>query len=533
MRTNNLHRAVPKVGKIASMTRGHAFLVMRYYGFLGLHSIISKTKMSRHRLVDCSRELQVKMQGDTKRKDSDKRPDIQDPYVVSPWHKQYVVEHAQFGGRIISGTKPQASDSDQKADEPPKGANESSAAGYAQELAALPLENSGVEIKSSSRRSRSSSSNKFDCMLLHTSLRNELVCHPRILTRCSKKNVVIKVEMRELQWNDNLKVYAAIPTKPSIHNPRRGPWLVSNAFTSCALKSVNPQFLDEFKFKLPLILGDSGRVMALFFSVYQVHIQKRRRLMQAISRQGTQQGTDADNVLEHLGSGVLPLSSDENPSCLLSNGEHRIPINYRVLDLADSTDRSKLLLPSARQHRPKNSTSSIGSSVVKHLKSLSWTNDDVVRSFSIDTMSTDDDSLGAQQQELLFESLSYPPGTIFLERMDGINATSSDAPDHDHHSVKSDTVIPDHRSVKSETGSLNANDSPVPSGMRTSLSSGNLRQLSAATSEAKTPEEVAEESTTRDELVLKVRCVQIKRFPFLAPPNLNLRLYPHVLVRLI
>lgn len=481
------------------MTRGHAFLVMRYYGFLGLHSIVSKMKMSRNRLVDFSRELQVKRQGDVNNKDPDKRPDINDPYLVSPWHQQYVVEPASFGGRSIS-TKPQ--NSAKKSEGVSESSNENLAAGYAQELAAIPLENSGVEIKTSSRR-RSSVSNKFDSMLLHTTLCNELICHPQIL-KTSKKNVVIKVEMRELHWNDNLKVYAALPSKPSIHNPRRGPWLVSSAFTSCALKSTNPQFLDEFKFKLPLILGDSGRVMALFFSVYQVNIQKRRRLIQTISRQGGNQHErriDSENVLEHMGSGVLPLSSEENPSCLILNGEHKVEINYRVLNLADSADRAKLLLPPAeKQHGSKNSSSSIGSSVVKHLKSLSWSNEDVVRSFSIDTMSTDDDSMGAQQQELLFESLNYPPGTVFLQRMDDVNAKTHDA--SDHQSVKSDTeLITDHRSVKSEMGVPNL--SPELVGMPTSLSSGNLQKL-AATSETSVEEMTDKTHTKDDELVLKV-----------------------------
>ena len=483
------------------MTRGHAFLVMRYYGYLGLHSIISKIKMARNRLVDFSRELQVKREGDTKSKESDKCPNIGNPYIVPQWRRQYVVEPAPHGGRQISGQAPSES---------PEKANGSSTAGYAQELAAIPLENSGVEIKSSSRRSnRSATSHKFDSMLLHTSFCNELICHPRILTRCSKKNVAIKVELRELEWNDNLKVYAALPTEPSIHNPRRGPWLVEEAFTSCALKSANPQFLDEFKIKLPLILGDSRRAVALHFSVYQVHVQKRRkdRLIKAISRQSNQHDTDVENALELIGSGVLPLSSEDSPLCLLSNGEHKVPICYRVLDPGESADRTKLSSSSTKQHKPKNSTSSIGS-VVRHLKSLSWSNEDVVRSFSIDTASTDDE-INTQQWESVLENLSYPPGTVFLERIDAVNIDSSDIPDH--HSVKSDTsLITDHRSTKSDIIGNRSQDSLEPTGgMRTSLSSGNLQQLESA----KNSEDVSittQESPTKDELVLKVKHLQLQ-----------------------
>jgi hypothetical protein len=257
------------------------------------------------------------------------------------------------------------------------------------------------------------------------------------------------------------------------------------------LKSANPQFLDEFKIKLPLILGGSGGVIVLFFSVYQVHVQQRRGLIQAISRNHS----EADNVLEHLGSGVLPLSSDENPCCLLSNGDHKVQINYRILDSVST----------AKHHRPKTSTSSIGSSVVKHLKSLSWTNDEVARSFSIDTMSMDgDDSLSANQQELAFES-SYPPGTVFLERMDGTTADSLDIPDRQ--SVKSDTgSTTDHRSVKSDAG--RTDNSPFLSGMKTSLSSGNLQQLTSA-NEVDLSEETPSDAPNKDELILKVNVIAI------------------------
>ena len=452
--------------------------------------------MARNRLVDFSRELQVKREEDAKSKKSDKCPNIGNPYILPQWRRQYVVEPAPYGGRQISVQTPSKS---------PDIANGSSTTGYAQELAALPLENSGVEVKSSSRRSnRSATSHKFDCMLLHTSFCNELICHPRILTRCSKKNVTIKIELREIEWNDSLKAYAAIPIEPSIHNPRRGPWLVDEAFTSCALKSANPQFLDEFKIKLPLILGDSGRTVALYFSVYEVHVQKRRkeRLMKAMSRQNNQHGTDADNVLELIGNGVLSLSSDESPLCLLSNGEHKVPMNYRVLDIGEFAGLTTLSLPSTKQHKPKNSTSSIGS-VVRHLKSLSWTNEDVAPSFSIDTVSTDDE-LHTQQREIVLENLNYPAGTLFLERVDETNIDSSDIPDN--HSVKSDTdLINNHRSTKSDIIGDHLQDSlEQTGGMKTSMSSGNLQQLGSA----KIPEDVSnttQESFQKDELILKVR----------------------------
>jgi hypothetical protein len=454
-------RANPKIGKVASMTRGHAFLVMRYFGFLGLHSIISKTKMARHRLVDFTRELQVKRGGDSSRKGPDRCP-IGDPYILPPWRQQYLVEPAHFGGRIISTelrNSPKTSvvvtsPSLHAGKEVTETNNNSSNVDYAQELAALPLENSGAE-KSSRRSSKSTDSSKFECLLFHTSFCNELICQPKILANCPNKNIVIKVEMREMRWDENLKVEVAIPMSPSIHNPRRGPWLVKDAYTSCALKTANPQFLDEFKIKLPLVLGESWRVV-LFFSVYHVHIQKKSgSLLKASTRRSIPDATELGGMLQLIGSGILPLTTDESPSCLLSNGEHKVPIHYRVLD--DPADRAKGLLPSSKpQHQSKLSTGSIGS-VVKHLRSRSGT-------MSVDTLSADDEATSAHQ-DLVIESLSYPQGSVFLECINEgelvLNASD------------------DNNSIKSDSKANLFRENPE-SGMSPSLSSGNLQQLGSA-----------------------------------------------------
>ena len=366
-------------------------------------------------------------------------------------------------------------------------------------------------------------------MLWHTSFCNELICHPQILSRCSKKNIVIKIELRELEWNDNLKIYAAMPTKPSIHNPRRGPWLVEEAFTSCALRSSNPKFLDEFKIKLPLILGNSGRAMGLLFTVYHVHMQKRRRIIQAIARQSNQNSADSDSSFECIAAGLLPLTSVENPTCLLPNGEHDVSIRYKVLNLNDSVDPMKLPLSSGHQHRAKTSTSSIGNNVVRHLKSLSWTNDDVVGSFSIDTMSRGDESLN-EQQGIRLESLGYPSGTLFLEHMSEVNIEASDIPDRQRAKSSANLTV-DHRSVKSDMGFIHeslgskgtmrtskssGNLQQLASMIRTSNSSGNLQQLASDITIAS--EESPEDNVSKDDLLLKVRnCV------FLSPITLPIR----------
>ena len=56
----------PKIAKAAPLTRGHALLVTRYFGYLGIHSIIDKkSSLSRERLVDFTGELQVKCQDES------------------------------------------------------------------------------------------------------------------------------------------------------------------------------------------------------------------------------------------------------------------------------------------------------------------------------------------------------------------------------------------------------------------------------------------------------------------------------------
>jgi hypothetical protein len=137
--------------------------------------------------------------------------------------------------------------------------------------------------------------------------------------------------------------------------------------------------------------------------------------------------------------------------------------------------------PSSKHRHP---TNSIGS-VVKQRTSLSWTNEDVIRTVSCDTISADEEFLN-RQQAVDVESLSYPEGTVFLQRIHAPNSDAS-ADHHDLNSIKSDSM-PNHISER-----------VLSNGMRPSMSSGNLDQLS---SDQKAPEEPQFEN----ELVLKVRC---------------------------
>lgn len=498
-------RAEPKVGKAASVTRGHALLVMRYFGYLGLHSIIEKkSSLARDRLVDFTGELQVRRED---KKDAatksmnEKCPDLGDPYIIPPWRQHFVVEPASFGGRNSAlksnNVIVQATLTNKSGGGVTGAVIEDRAAGtYAQEVATLPLENSTAE-SGSSRKNRSSSK-KYDGMLLHTSFCNEVVVQPKMLKKCPKKNVVVKVELRELQWSESLNVDVAVPLKPSIHNTRRGPWLVQDAFTSCALATAEPQWLDEFKIKLPLILGEPGHEkIGLFFSVYHVNVKKKKSSrLQAMSRRASNGvDVDLDDAIEHIGSGFLPLTLEDSPYCLIANGDHDVPITYRTIPLADTADEMAFSVHFSGRHRK---SSSFGGNIVRHIRS--WSNnsdDDVKMTMSNETISEDDASAYFSPPSPA-ESNKYPIGTLAIGRLQGrktsdhgcIGDTAEESDDGER-SLKSDTGAP-RLGSKALEGSTEG-----PKGLRPVLSSGNLQFLDSSS-------QTSDKELSENELVLKV-----------------------------
>ena len=342
-----LFSSEPKIAKPAPLTRGHALLVTRYFGYLGMYSIIDrKSSLSRERLVDFTGELQVKSDEDyfdTAIKE--KCPVLGETYVLPPWRPNYKIEPTTFGGRSV--VLPDG-DGDMNKKSMPRSS-------YAQELAPLPLENSVAE----GYGSISSHAGKYDGLQIHTSFCNELICQPKMLQGCLHSSVVIKVELRKLEWSRALNMEVAVPVTPSIHNPRRGEWLVQEAFTSCAIDISEPRFLDEFKVKLPLIIGeDSHEKIGLFFSVYNINMREKRR-SSVFSKRDT---SGHDNVT-HIGSGFLPLARDDSSTCLIENGGYEVPITLRAIELFNMKPR---------QHRK---VSSFGGNVGKHIRSLSRSND--------------------------------------------------------------------------------------------------------------------------------------------------------------
>ena len=245
-------------------------------------------------------------------------------YILPPWRSQYEVEPAPFGGRNV--VEPELKIQG-------KGAPKSL---YAQEVAPLPLERSVPESSRSSSR-KSANRSKYDGMLLHTSFCNELVCQPKLIQNCSKKNIIIKVTLREVtQYDETLNSEVALPVAPSIHNTRRGPWLVQEAFSSCM---GTPQFLDDFKIKLPLVLGTCGQKRyGLLFTLYHFKILKKKRRGSLVSSLGGTGKPESDYSVEQIGSGFLPLALENSPTCLIPNGDHDVPINYRAVCLDDGKE---------------------------------------------------------------------------------------------------------------------------------------------------------------------------------------------------
>lgn len=412
------YRAEPRGGKTASVTRGHALLVMRYFGFHGLHTILKrKSSLARERLVDFTGELQVQCksekEGKTKAKcpalTKAKCPALGETYILPPWRNQYEVEHTSHGGRANANTPNNL---------------------YAQEIAALPLERSTPQ---SSSRSRGKSSNRssYDGMLLHRSFCNELVCQPKILDNCAKKHIFIKVEMKELKWDHNLKRDIAIPVAPSIHNTRRGPWLVDSAFSSCAMGT--PQFIDEFKVKLPLVLDapGSGKV-GLMFSVYHFNFNvKKRKKNRMMSRQNDAAKPEPGYSIDLIGSGFLPLALENSPTCLIANGDHEVPIRFRAIQLNDLKDTATT---SPLEHQKR---FSFGESFGGHMRS--WSSSSVENN-ELRMSKSGDTTKGSDTDEIavpLPAEERYPQGSIALTRLLGHRTSMTDDDTQEDESIHS------------------------------------------------------------------------------------------------
>jgi len=327
-------------------------LVMRNFGYLGLHTVVdSKSSLARDRLVDFTGELQLRRRTSDD-DDDDELGREQESYRLElpKWHPNFIAEPTVNGGRnpldssTISDTKP---------------ANASKL--YAQELAPLPLMLAPNRLSGNSQPGLPRNRPQQDDIepFYHTSFCNELLFHPRILHNCPRGTASIKVELREVEWSESANAYYAhVPgprVGPSIHNSRRGPFLVQSAFTSCTPRSSDHQFLDEFKLKLPLQLNQvdeegKTRNLCLFFTVYRV-----KRGSKSMWKRGAKMifgastsGEPSNSIdeqqqlgrVEQVACGFLPITAQ---SCLIDNGLHDVRVAYTATAPNQDVDAQRVL----------------------------------------------------------------------------------------------------------------------------------------------------------------------------------------------
>ena len=439
--------------KPAELTKGgSAMLVMRNFGYLGLQSVVNmKSSLARDRLVDFTGDFQLRRK---EAQDEAEEGDVTSPadsdggrvYVVPPWQPDFVTEPTKYGGRNIAQPAMPGDPLASPGKKSGKGAQRKRAPGgstpmqlYSQELAPIPLSFTPPSSRSASNKlpgTPTSSTNHGDDaeMLFYTSFCNELICQPRLLHNCVKRNIVVKVELRRLQWSETVNSYVALPSGdgPSIHNSRRGSYLVNEGYTSCAYHTLNPAFMDDFKIKLPLALEgskteDSGKHengrLILLFSVLNITVKGKKKWTERLSlRQNkkasaaqkgkdeadadeeSEKNTSGSNV-QQLGCGVLPLSvsSDASVPCLIANGLHDVKIQYHsrraptALDVKTPTSPTTLLRRGTSSKKSGNDTSTPsedlgkvryppGTLILDPIKSTqSSTSFDFERTFSSDT----------------------------------------------------------------------------------------------------------------------------------------------------
>jgi hypothetical protein len=314
-------------------------LVMRNFGYLGLHTIVdNKSSLARERLVDFTGEIQLRRRTEddfVERKSRAPEPFDSFRLDLPPWHRNYIAEPATNGGRSV--TEPMTPE-----------VNEESCMEldlYAQELAPLPLLLGPPRISQAPHAGITQRrSNHEDIEPTYfTTFCNELLCHPRLLHNCQRGRISIKVEVRSMEWNESFNSYVAhLPSKevgPSIHNLRRGPFLVHSTFTSCTPSRSDHQFIDEFKIKLPLHFNLTGPtekscVLSLFFTVYRVRTGSKNKWKRGAKKLfgssildsvGNVEDIEQSDRIDQVACGFLPINSN---SCVLENGMHDVRIAY-------------------------------------------------------------------------------------------------------------------------------------------------------------------------------------------------------------
>jgi hypothetical protein len=335
------HRKNSIGGPAAVTNGGNAMLVMRNYGYLGLQTVVdSKSSLARDRLVDFTGELQLRRRTDDETEE-ESAVSKKDPFVVNTpsWRSAYTAEPCIGGGRIRT-----------KYSQPLDSEQEENSALYAQEVASVPIQLTpsvrSVTATVQQGNSRGKSAGHDIEPFYGTCFCNEMLFHPRLLHNCPRGNLVMKVELRELEWSQRCSSYLAHLPRcgPSIHNNRRGPFLVQSSLTSCAPRGSHPHFIDEFKLKLPLDLkpqqsDEFFRIYVLLFTVYKVKTTSKNKWKRAKNFFSSPSGAgeaagDTDDTgkdsssrsrLEQVACGFLPISTN---FCIIDNGMHDVKVVY-------------------------------------------------------------------------------------------------------------------------------------------------------------------------------------------------------------
>lgn len=193
---------------------------------------------------------------------------------------------------------------------------------YAQELAPIPLSMTPTVIQGASSRKWQDIEPYF-----HTCFCNEVLLQPRILHNCNSKSVVLKVEVREIEWKEGFGYIAHLPQYgPTIHNNRRGPFLVSDSLTTCAVRqsTIEQHFFDEFKIKLPM---DLSKTLSLFLTVFHVNLNSETSWKPTREVHVPCAAGDESLCMEQVACGFLPLAKG---NCLVDNGIHDVRVIYNA-----------------------------------------------------------------------------------------------------------------------------------------------------------------------------------------------------------
>jgi hypothetical protein len=199
-------------------------LVMRNFGYLGLHAVVDKkSSLARDTLIDFTGELQLRMKAPDELLADDWKA-TQAPsdgveeacrLTVPRWHPTFIAEPTVNGGRT--------------------GIEEDTTVlrRSAQEMAVVPLQLTPSArlpqpgVQSSIHGSRLHGNDVEP--VSHLSFCNELLFHPRLLHNCPSKHIVIKVELREIEWRLDLGTYVA-------HLPQCGPSIHNTRAVSCSIR---------------------------------------------------------------------------------------------------------------------------------------------------------------------------------------------------------------------------------------------------------------------------------------------------------